>query len=71
MATITLEIDENSKEGKTLLDLIHLFSAKKKTVKIIEEEDSYNPEFVKMVLESAASKKRYEVKDVNKLWDSL
>jgi AAA15 family ATPase/GTPase len=77
MATITLEINENSKEGKTLLDLIHLFSGKKKAVKIIEsseniihEEEIYNPAFVKMVLESAASKKRYTI-DTNDVWGSL
>ncbi len=36
MATITLKINEKSKEGKTLMDLIKLFSAKKTAVEIIE-----------------------------------
>jgi hypothetical protein len=52
------------------LDLIHLFPVKKNAVKIIEDKSSYNPEFVKMVLESAARKKRYKV-DTNDIWGSL
>jgi hypothetical protein len=35
MATITIKINEKSKEGKTLMELIKLFSVKKTVVEII------------------------------------
>ena len=38
MATITLKINEKTKEGKTLMDLIKLFSVKKAIVEIINEK---------------------------------
>jgi hypothetical protein len=41
------------------------------SVEIIKEKSPYNPEFVKMVKKSAASKKRYQVDNVDELWKSL
>lgn len=71
MTTITLKINERSNYGKALLELIKVSVSEKKGVEIIEEENPYHPDFVKMVKDAAASKERYEVKDINDLWESL
>lgn len=70
MTTITLKINERSNYGKALLELIKVGIDEKKGIEKVEDESTYNPEFVKMVLESAASKERYEV-DPNDVWGSL
>lgn len=70
MATITLKINEQTKLGKAIMDLLISTSKESKAIQIIEEKDSYDPEFVKMVKKSAASKKRYVV-DTNDIWGSL
>lgn len=70
MTTIT--INKRTKAGKLLFEIANLLSEKGEGVVITEDEKSpYNPEFVKKILESAASKKRYEVKNVDELWESL
>ncbi|WP_017259672.1 DUF2683 family protein [Pedobacter arcticus] len=71
MTTITLKINERSSYGKALLELIKVGIDEKKGIERVEGESPYNPEFVKMIKESAASKERYEVKDINELWKSL
>lgn len=71
MTTITLKINERSNYGKALLELIKVGVEEKKGIEMVEVESPYNPEFVKMVKEAAASKERYEVTDVNELWESL
>ncbi len=71
MTTITLKINEKSKAGKMLKDLIEFFSKDKNDVEIVPEKSPYNAKFVKEVLNSVASKKRYEVKNVDELWESL
>ena len=70
MTTITLKINERSNYGKALLELIKVGVEEKKGIEMVEEESPYDPEFVKMVLESAASKERIEV-DFNDIWGSL
>lgn len=73
MSTIILKINDETKAGKALLAVLEFFK-NQKGIELVEnstEEDNYNPDFVKMVKKSAASKKRIEVKDVNDLWDSL
>lgn len=70
MTTIT--IDKRTKAGKLLFEMAQILSEKSKDVIISESKESiYNAEFVKMVKESADSKKRYEVKNVDELWESL
>jgi hypothetical protein len=64
MSTI-VKIDTRSKEAKSLLTYLRSLSFVK-----VEEKDPYDPEFVKMVLKSAASKKRYKV-DTDDIWGSL
>ncbi len=71
MATITLKINERTRKGKIFMQFLKEFIKDEKSVEIIEEQSPYNPEFVKMVKKSAASKKRYQVDNVNELWKSL
>lgn len=77
MSTVTLKINDETKAGKALLAVIEFFKNQKgielvdTSANSVSEDGPYNPEFVKMVKKSAASKKRIEVKDVNELWDSL
>jgi hypothetical protein len=71
MATITLKINERTGKGKVFMQFLKEFLKDDKSVEIIEEKSPYNPEFVKMVKKSAASKKRYQVDNVDELWKSL
>jgi hypothetical protein len=71
MATITLKINERTGKGKIFMQFLKEFIKDEKSVEIIEEQSPYNPEFVKMVKKSAASKKRYQVDNVDELWESL
>lgn len=71
MATITLKINERTGKGKVFVQFLKEFITDNKSVEIIEEKSPYNPEFVKMVKKSAASKKRYQVDNVDELWKSL
>ena len=66
--SVTVKIDSRTKAAKILLEYLRTLSF----VKVEEEkaENVYDAEFVKMVKESAASKKRYEV-DPNDVWGSL
>lgn len=75
---ITLKINKRTKAGRAFLAMLDVFVKDSKGVEVVssdsqvsEPESPYDPEFVKMVKESAASKERYEVKDVNDLWESL
>jgi len=80
MTTIT--INERTKAGKIVLELAKMLSVTNKGVSIdselnktvvtvIErEKDTYNPEFVKMVLKSAKSKKRTLI-NPDDVWGSL
>ena len=38
MATITIKINEKTQEGKTFLELVNFFHAKKKSVEIVKEK---------------------------------
>lgn len=70
--TITIKINERSKAGKTLKDLIDMLK-EQPGVEVInnEGESPYNLEFVAMVKNSAASKERYRIENVEELWESL
>ena len=71
MTTLTIKVNEKKKGGKTFLELIDLINSKEKNViEVIEEKSPYNPEFVKMVLKSAGSKKRYRI-ETDKLWETV
>lgn len=77
MKTLTVKINERTKIGKAFIAIFNSFKGFEE-IEIIEtdpkklkkEEDSYNPEFVKMVLESD---KRGDYKEVDPkdVWGSL
>ncbi|WP_028298536.1 DUF2683 family protein [Olivibacter sitiensis] len=73
MTTIT--ISKRTKAGKLLIEMAKLLSEKSDGIVITESEKElkspYNPEFVKKIKESAANDKRYEVNDIDELWESL
>jgi hypothetical protein len=76
MTTFTIKINERTKAGKAFRAMTETFFKDAKGIEIIEnkeekEDEIYNPEFVKMVKKSAASKKRYQVDNVDELWKSL
>lgn len=68
MATITLKIDGKSKAGKTLKELIAIFS-KEPGVEIVNEKSPYDPEFVKKI--RIAEKQKGILLDTNDIWGSL
>lgn len=74
MTTITIKINERSKKGKAFLEFAKTFFNDGIDVEIIESDSenksTYNPEFVKMVLDAAKSKKRTVI-DPNDIWGSL
>lgn len=71
MATLTVKINERSNLGKAIAELLRSSAKESKAVEIIEEQESpYNPEFVKMVLKAAKSKRRTRI-DSKKLWESI
>jgi hypothetical protein len=78
MTTITIKINEKSKKGKAFLEFARTFFANEKDVIVTEskdekvgvEESSYNPEFVKMVLE-ADKRGNYTTLDPTDIWGSL
>ena len=67
MTTITL--NERTKAGKTLLELVRLLSVNDKAVEI-NEESLYNPEFVEKILE-AEKRGNYKAIDPDDVWGSL
>jgi len=79
MTTVTIKINERTKAGKAFMAILsEAFSKGADGLEIVEtdskklkkDEDSYNPEFVKMVLDSA---KRGDYKEVDPkdIWGSL
>ena len=69
MSTIHIQIDEKTKSGKALLDLVAALSKEGAGVKLIEDESPYNPEFVSMV-KNAAKESGKEVTSKT-LWQDL
>ncbi|MEQ1732842.1 MAG: DUF2683 family protein [Bacteroidia bacterium] len=79
MTTITLKINERTKAGKTLLNVLQFFTQEKDGVEVIAPnlkqkkataDSPYNPAFVEMVLNAAKSKNRTVVNSKN-LWQSI
>jgi hypothetical protein len=68
MKTILLKLDMRSKSAKILDELITEMSKSNKGITI--EESPYDPEFVKMVKNAAASRNRTEV-DPKNIWASI
>ena len=78
MTTLTLKINERSKKGKAFLAFAKTFFEDTTDVEVIEndlkkastEENSYNPKFVKMVLD-AQKRGNYTTIDPKDIWGSL
>lgn len=80
MTTFTIKINERTKAGKAFRVLIETFFKDAKGIEIIEktdEDEIYNPEFVKMILERGEGindpekRKNWKVIDPNDVWGSL
>ena len=70
MTTITIKINERTKAGKALKNLIEIFSKEHKGIEIVSDTKSeYNPEFVKKIKETENQKGI--IIDPNDVWGSL
>lgn len=70
MTTITIKINERTKAGKALKNLIEFFSREHKGIEIISDTKSeYNPEFVEKIKETENQKGI--IIDPNDVWGSL
>jgi hypothetical protein len=71
MATVTLRIDERSKAGKALKNLIDALAGKPETgVEIIEDESPYGSEFIKKI-KNAEKEQGRTMTSAEKLWESI
>ena len=75
MTTFTIKINERTKAGKDFRAMTETFFKDAKGIEIIEnttdkEDEIYNPEFVKMILD-ADKRGNYTTIDPNNLWESL
>lgn len=73
MSTVTIKINEKSKLGKAIMDLLISTSKESDAVEFIEEKSPYDPEFVKMIEKSRKQLKngQYKTIDTNDIWGSL
>jgi hypothetical protein len=83
MTTLTLKIDKRTKAGKAFLAMSEPFLQNVEGIEVVErvsnrktkEENLYNPEFVKMILERYADIKSGKSKcitiDPDDVWGSL
>lgn len=71
MTTITIKINERTKAGKALKDIIEIFSKEHKGVEILSDNQKspYNPEFVKKI--KKAEKQKGIILDPNDIWGSI
>ena len=70
MTTLTVKINERTKEGKAFLEFAKTFLKESKSVTVIEEKSPYNPEFVKKILHTHKHDKR-KVINPKDVWGSL
>ena len=75
MTTFTIKINERTKAGKAFRAMTETFFKDAKGIEIIEskeekEDEIYNPEFVKMILD-ADKRGNFKTVDPNNLWESL
>jgi len=67
MQTITLRINENSKMGKVILDLIKISAADKKGVEIVR---TFNADTIQAI-EDVENGRTFKVKNSNELFKEL
>lgn len=73
MATFLVKIDERTRLGKAILELLRSTAKESKAIELIdntEAKDNYNEDFVNMVLEAVASKNRIRI-DPKNLWEII
>lgn len=76
MTTLSIKINQKSKNGKAFINLTKTSLSKNEEVNSVlseaesSDESPYNPEFVKMVLE-AEKRGNYTTLDPSDLWGSL
>jgi hypothetical protein len=72
MTTVTIQINERSRLGKAIMELLRSSAKESNAIKLVEaeEEQPYNPKFVEMVLKASAGKNRTTI-DPNNLWESI
>jgi len=82
MTTFTIKINERTKAGKAFRAMTETFFKDAKGIEIVEKKDEkedeiYDPEFVKMILErgegidNPEKRKNWTVIDPNDIWGSL
>lgn len=70
MTTITIKINERTKAGKALKNLIEFFSKEHKGIEIVSDKKSeYSAEFVEKIKEE--EKQKGIIIDPNDVWGSL
>jgi hypothetical protein len=74
MTTLTIKINEQSKAGKTFLEMLDFFNSKeKKNIEVVQDESPYNPEFVAKIRESEKQIRegKFTVINPKDVWNSL
>lgn len=70
MTTVTLKINERSKFGKAILELLRTTAETTKNIELVEEKSPYSKSFVNKVLNADKKDKRVKIK-TDKLWESI
>jgi ABC-type Fe3+ transport system substrate-binding protein len=70
MTTITLKINEKTKNGKAFLALAKVFYEDNKDVELITDKSPYNPKYVAMI-KNSAKQKTGKIINPNDVWASL
>ncbi|MBI2259169.1 MAG: hypothetical protein HYU67_09770 [Flavobacteriia bacterium] len=73
MSVVTLKINEKTKLGKAILDLLISTSKESSAIEFIVEKTIYDAEFVKMIEKSKKQIKdgQYKTIDTYDIWGSL
>ena len=70
MTTLTVKINERTKQGKAFLEFAKNFLQDSKSVTIVEEKSPYDPKFVKMI-KDAQKRGKFTKVDSKDIWGSL
>lgn len=72
MSTITIKLNERSKAGKTLKEILTIFS-KEPGVEKLQEDSPYNPKFVEKIRKSEQQIKegKYKELNANDIWGGI
>ncbi len=72
MATVTIQVNDATKVGKSLLNIASELASKYKSIHILDKEEKspYNPKFVKKI-RKAEKEKTHVIEDVDTFLNSL